>query len=163
MGKIDYEKTSKTTFNNNNALEREIQERTDNYSLNKDEKAEVRELFEGRQKALQDHKKDFTENKKRYVKAEYDRLRAERKNTPQLNLGPAQSSDARLYDVARGNVRANYQKAHRDIHKNTDRQLNKKLETAREQGRGPVQQNAPARTQQLNQDFQRANTRNIGR
>ena len=132
----------------NKVTDRDIQMRISPYRLNEKETGQVWKTVQDRDKAIEMEKKDYKKNFEERLNQEYTRLRAERKASPQHNLGRSYNYDTTLLHQAHQNVRVDHKGRIKDYYRNTEKQIDTLLDKARENGRGPQSE--------MNRDFQRA-------
>jgi len=140
----------------NKAAEQYIQNRISPYNLTTNEKEQVWQLAQDREKSIQAERDDYRGNWQDRFKNEIDRLKGQQKPELQYNHpGNRQlPTDMQIRRMAQDNVQRNHLGAIRDIERTTDQRIGAILDHARKEGRGP-QQREQNHTQENNRDHDR--------
>ncbi len=138
----------------NTSAELVIENRISSYKLYDNERSDIWEIVGNRDKLIREQKDYFNDNKERLVNREYDQLRGEQAPPQELNYGPAQPRNAILRGRAEINVLNTQHQALMEIQKISDKKIDRILDNAREQGRGPQSE--------LKHDFQKAHDHDRG-
>ncbi|MBI1227817.1 MAG: hypothetical protein GC192_21460, partial [Bacteroidetes bacterium] len=122
-----------TTDQFNRTAEQSVQNRITPYKLNENEKMEVWQLVDKRNKDVQEERKDFRENWQERFDTELDRLGGEQRPQPQLNHpGDRQMmTDMQMRQQAQRNIQQDHLNTTRNIERTADKNIDMVLDNAR--------------------------------
>lgn len=130
--------------------EKDIENRIKGHDLSKDEKAQIWQAVQERDKDIEQEKTDVLNPEifEQRKKIELDKLKAQQKLTPQLNMNNINmSTDLQLDNKAWNNVHINSTAKIRGLEQKAEQKIDAVLQNARNDGRG----------QENNQDRQHNN------
>jgi len=159
--------------NYNKTSEQNLQNRINPYNLNNKEKEQVWQITQKKEKAIQFEKDDYKNNWEKRFKSELDRLKKPQKpelkhdyklqknkqntlkNTFDLGGTKPRMTDIETRQTAWNNVKNNHLKKRQDIKRAANKDIDKILDNARQEGRGPKPK--------LQQEFKRTHDHNKNR
>lgn len=140
----------------NTKSEKDIENKIKGYDLSKDEKTQVWQTVQERDKDIEQEKTDVLNPEifEKRKKVELDKLKAQQKLTPQLNRSNINmSTELQLDNKAWNNVHINSTAKIRGLEQKADQKIDAILQNARDDGRG--QENHQDRQQDNNNDHDR--------